>query len=192
MNGNHILLGIVMLTATLGTLSWRYSTLKKAPVPVWGWLGLAIILLAELLLFLHVRWVEVFFTPIVWTGYLLFADSLVCSLKGSSLMAESPRSLLALACCSVPLWLIFEAYNLRLKNWIYIGLPQNPLLRGLGFTRSFATIWPAIFETRGRVRLLGTDATADWPPHTPPCSVNSAAYVALFRQSGRLWLTRIG
>jgi hypothetical protein len=36
MNGNHILLGIVMLTATLGTLGWRYSTQKKAPIPAWG------------------------------------------------------------------------------------------------------------------------------------------------------------
>jgi hypothetical protein len=155
MNGNHILLGIVMLTAMLGTLGWRYSTLKKASVPAWGWPGLAIILLAELLLFLHVRWVEVFFTPIVWTGYLLFADSLVYSLKGSSLMANSLRSFLGLACWSVPLWLVFEAYNLRLRNWTYVGLPQNPLLCGLGYTWSFATIWPAIFETADLVSALG-------------------------------------
>ncbi|MGA2611411.1 MAG: hypothetical protein ABSH01_28525 [Terriglobia bacterium] len=156
MNGNHILLGIVMLTATLGTLGWRYFTHKKAPLPAWGWLGLTIILLAELLLCWRVRWVGVFFTPIVWTGYLLFADSLVCSLKGSSLMAHSLRSFLGLACCSVPLWLVFEAYNLRLSNWTYIGLPQNPLLRGLGFTWSFATIWPAIFETADLVSALGS------------------------------------
>ena len=144
-----------MLTATLGTLSWRYFTFKKAPLPVWGWLGLVIILLAESLLFLHFRWVEVFFTPIVWTGYLLFADSLVYSLKGSSLMANSLRSFLGLACCSVPLWLVFEAYNLRLRNWTYVGLPQNPLLCGLGYTWSFATIWPAIFETGDLVSALG-------------------------------------
>jgi hypothetical protein len=155
MNGNHILLGIVVLAATLGTLSWRYSSLKRAPVPVWGWLGLAIILFAELLLFLRVHWIEVFFTPIVWTGYLLFADSLVCSLKGSSLMADSGRSFFGVACCSAPLWLVFEAYNLRLRNWAYVGLPQNLLLRGLGYTWSFATIWPAIFETADLVSALG-------------------------------------
>ena len=155
MNGNHIVLGIVMLAAALGTLGWRYSTLKKASLSRWGWLGLAIILLAELLLFLHLRWVKVFFTPIVWTGYLLFADSLVCGLKGSSLMTDSPRRFLGLACCSVPLWLVFEAYNLRLRNWTYVGLPQNLLLRGLGYTWSFATIWPAIFETADLVSALG-------------------------------------
>jgi hypothetical protein len=163
MNGNHILLGIVVLTAMLGTLGWRYSTLKKAPLPAWGWPGLAIILLAELLLFLQVRWVRIFFTPIVWTGYLLFADSLVCSVKGSSRMADSWRSFLGLACCSVLLWLIFEAYNLRLRNWTYVGLPQNPLLRGLGYTWSFATIWPAIFETADLVSALGLTGCGKTP-----------------------------
>ena len=108
-----------------------------------------------MLLFLRVRWVEVFFTPIVWTGYLLFADSLVYSLKGSSRIGNSLRSFLGLACWSVPLWLVFEAYNLRLRNWTYVGLPQNPLLRGLGFTWSFATIWPAIFETADLISALG-------------------------------------
>jgi hypothetical protein len=155
MNGNHIIVGIVVLTATLGTVGWRYLSREKAPIPAWGWLGLTIILLAELLLYLRVRWVGVYFTPIVWTGYLLFVDSLVRSVKGSSLMAGSLRRFLWLACCSVPLWLVFEAYNLRLRNWTYVGLPQNPLLRGLGYTWSFATIWPAIFETADLVSALG-------------------------------------
>jgi hypothetical protein len=91
----------------------------------------------------------------VWTGYLLFADSLVCSLKGSSRIGNSLLSFLGLACWSVPLWLIFEAYNLRLRNWTYVGLPQNPLLCGLGFIWSFATIWPAIFETADLISALG-------------------------------------
>jgi len=155
MIGNHVILGIVVLTAMLIALGWRYLTLKAAPLPVWGWPGLAIILLAELLLFLHVHWASVFFTPIVWTGYLLFADSLVFSVGGSSRIADSLRSFLWLACWSVPLWLIFEAYNLRLRNWAYVGLPQNPFLRGLGYTWSFATIWPAIFETADLVSALG-------------------------------------
>jgi hypothetical protein len=164
MNGNHIFLGITVLTAMLFTLGWRFVTLKNARLPLWGWPGLAIILLAELLLFLRVRWVGIYFTPIVWTGYLLFADALVYSLKGSSRMADSLRSLLGLACCSVPLWLVFEAYNLRLRNWTYVGLPQNPLLRGLGYTWSFATIWPAIFETADLLSALGLSRDKQHPP----------------------------
>jgi len=163
MNGNHILLGIVVLAVMLVTLGWRYSALKKAPLPAWGWAGLAIILLAELLLFLRVHWACVFFTPIVWTGYLLFADSLVCSVKGSSRIADSLPGFLGLACWSVPLWLIFEAYNLRLRNWTYVGLPENPLLRGLGYAWSFATIWPAIFETADLLSALGLTGPGKTP-----------------------------
>ena len=43
--------------------------------------------------------------------------------------------------------LIFEAYNLRLANWTYVGLPDNWLARWLGYAWSFATITPAIFVT---------------------------------------------
>jgi len=156
MNGNHTVIGIALLVATLTTLGWRYLAHKRAPMPARGWLGLAIILLAELLLGWRFPWMGVYFTPIVWTGYLLLVDSLVYSLKGRSLMTVSLRSFLALAFWSVPLWLIFEAYNLRLRNWIYAGLPENPLLSGLGFTWSFATIWPAIYETADLVSALGS------------------------------------
>jgi hypothetical protein len=156
MNGNHIVIGIALLAATLATLGWRYLAHKRAPMPARGWLGLAIILLAELLLGWRVPWIGVYFTPIVWTGYLLLVDSLVYSLKGRSLMTESQRSFLALAFWSVPLWLIFETYNLRLRNWVYAGLPENPFLSGLGFTWSFATIWPAIYETADLISALGS------------------------------------
>jgi hypothetical protein len=48
---------------------------------------------------------------------------------------------------SIPLWLIFEAYNLRLANWAYVGLPQARIERWIGYGWSFATITPGIFMT---------------------------------------------
>jgi hypothetical protein len=57
-----------------------------------------------------------------------------------------------MALVSIPLWLIFEVYNLRLVNWAYFGLPENRWLRSLGYGWSFATITPALFETAA---LLG-------------------------------------
>jgi hypothetical protein len=46
------------------------------------------------------------------------------------------------------LWVVFEMYNkYSLRNWYYIGLPDNSALRAFGYIWSFATIWPAIFET---------------------------------------------
>ena len=58
--------------------------------------------------------------------------------------SDASSSLLALA--SIPLWLVFEGYNLIIRNWHYTGLPENFALRMFGYAWSFATIWPAIFE----------------------------------------------
>ena len=53
-----------------------------------------------------------------------------------------------LAFVSVPLWVIFELYNkYTIHNWHYIGLPEIAAGPLLGYAWSFATIWPAIFET---------------------------------------------
>jgi hypothetical protein len=151
MGDHHILAGLILLVATLGVLGVKYSRVpRRASLRPWGWMGLAIILLAELLLELRVYWVTIYFTPLAWTGYLLLVDGLVASLRGQSRLTCAPREFLGL-----PLWLIFEAYNIRLQNWSYVGLPESAVLRGLGYAWSFATIWPAIFETADLVRALG-------------------------------------
>jgi hypothetical protein len=85
-------------------------------------------------------------TPIAWTGFILFADGIVWRIRGSSWIRSSPREFAFLAIVSIPLWLVFELYNLQIHNWFYVGLPENALLRGFGYAWSFATIWPAIFE----------------------------------------------
>jgi hypothetical protein len=85
-------------------------------------------------------------TPIAWTGFILFADGIVWRARGRSWMRTSPREFALLAIVSIPLWLVFEFFNLYLDNWHYIGLPENFALRMFGYAWSFATIWPAIFE----------------------------------------------
>jgi hypothetical protein len=85
-------------------------------------------------------------TPIAWTGFILFADGMVWRARGASWIRSSPREFAFLAIISIPLWLVFELYNLQIHNWYYVGLPENALLRGIGYAWSFATIWPAIFE----------------------------------------------
>jgi len=85
-------------------------------------------------------------TPIAWTGFILFADGVVWRVRGSSWIRSSPREFAFLAAVSIPLWLVFELYNLQIHNWFYAGLPENALLRGFGYAWSFATIWPAVFE----------------------------------------------
>lgn len=149
-------LGIILLIATIAFCASRYfRASKRRPFPGRGWAGLAIILGAEFLLFYGTPWVVTFFTPMVWTGYLLFIDGVVASLRGDSRLMRDPWEFLSLAFWSVPLWLIFEAYNLRLENWDYIGMPDSLVLQLLGGVWAFATIWPAIFETAEFIEAAG-------------------------------------
>jgi len=85
-------------------------------------------------------------TPIAWTGFIILADSLVYRARGDSWIRSAPREFAALALVSIPLWLVFEWFNLYLRNWHYVGLPENLIVRNLGYAWAFATIWPAIFE----------------------------------------------
>ncbi len=139
------------------TLSYARAP-KRGRFRLWGWLGLGLIVAAEYFLLRRLPWVTTFFTPLVWSGYVLFADALVFSLRRDSRLASEPKQLLSLAFWSVPLWLLFEAYNLRLSNWTYVGLPESPVVRGAGYVWSFATIWPAIFETADLLQELTVDS----------------------------------
>src|SRR5262245_54374941 len=85
-------------------------------------------------------------TPIAWTGFILFADSIVFRARGESWIRSAPREFFWLVLASIPLWLVFEFYNRFIENWHYVGLPENPFLRYFGYAWAFATIWPAIFE----------------------------------------------
>jgi hypothetical protein len=84
-------------------------------------------------------------TPIAWTGFIIFADAVVGRARGQSWIRSAPLEFVGLALVSIPLWLVFEGFNLCLKNWNYTGLPENALLRNFGYAWSFATIWPAMF-----------------------------------------------
>jgi hypothetical protein len=120
----------------------------------YGWLGLAWMAVAQTLMFLEIQPVHQWFTPIIWTGYILFADALVLRLRGRSPIHDRPREFLVLVWLSVFFWLIFELYNLRLANWYYINVPRNPWLRNLAYLWSFATIFPGLFLTSEWVGAL--------------------------------------
>jgi hypothetical protein len=85
-------------------------------------------------------------TPIAWSGFILFADAFVYRARGNSWIRSAPREFVWLALASIPIWVVFEGFNLVLDNWYYSGLPENFWLRQFGYAWSFATITPAIFE----------------------------------------------
>lgn len=119
-----------------------------------GYLGLAIIVAAEALLFAGNRPVGEWFTPIVWTGFLLFVDALAFRAEGRSLFVAERLELLVICVVSVACWWLFEFYNaprfwssdLELW-WHYHNLEPNPYLRRAGYDWAFATIFPAMFLT---------------------------------------------
>jgi len=125
---------------------WRF--------PLYGYVGIAIMLGAEGLLFGGNQFVGHWFTPIIWSGYILFADALVFRLKGRSLVRGDRLEFVIIVLVSIGGWWLCEFYNaprfwksdLELW-WHYHNLEPNLFLRRLGYDWAFATIFPLLFLT---------------------------------------------
>jgi hypothetical protein len=143
--------------------SRRRAAAATARMPAYGWAGLASMVVFEILLFTTdstlVGW---FFTPIQWTGLILFLDGLGKRRRGESLISDHPLEFCLLALISIGSWCVFEGYNVFLRNWTYVGLPENPWIRNLGYAWAFATISPGMFLIYETVSdlLSGEDTTA--------------------------------
>jgi hypothetical protein len=156
-------------------------------VPRHGWLGLGVIVAAEALLLAGQPVVGRWFTPIVWTGYVLLADALAARLTGRSYLTDARAELVLVAVASVGCWWLFEWYNApRFWRggadrvglwWQYHGLEPDPWLRRAGYDWSFATIFPALFLTAAVLRA-SVFAGARVRPWQPPPGLLRAAGVA--------------
>jgi len=120
----------------------------------YGYTGIALIVGAELSMVFDLKPLTTWVTPLAWTGYILVVDSVLFRLKGRSLITARSREFLAMLPLSVGFWLVFEWYNTFIRNWHYINLPENLLVRYIGYVWSFATIMPAIFETAELIEEL--------------------------------------
>ncbi len=151
----HLALGLAITAATAAVLvAGFFRRPRRRPFPAHGWLGIVALAGAEWMLFRGIEPVATYFTPIVWSAYILIADAAVLALTNRSRLHDAPITLARMALLSIPLWLIFEAYNLRLGNWTYVGVPRGWLAALAGYGWSFATITPAIFETSDLVQAL--------------------------------------
>jgi hypothetical protein len=148
-------LGIILTAATVTILVVEFFRARRRPFPAHGWLGLFALIVCEYLMFHGVEPVATYFSPLAWTSYILVADGAIYAVSGHSRLREEPRGLLKMAVLSIPLWLIFEGYNLRLANWAYVGLPQSRIERWFGYGWSFATITPGIFMTAALIESFG-------------------------------------
>jgi hypothetical protein len=104
-------------------------------------------LTTEALLINGSDFVATWMTPLMWTGYILTIDAITYRIQGKSWLKNRLREVPFLILISVGVWILFEIYNVHLKNWRYAGLPSNMLVRDIGFFWSFATIVPGIFVT---------------------------------------------
>jgi hypothetical protein len=124
--------------------------------PLHGWLGLCLVAVFWTLNWslpgLRTHWG---FFPL-WLGYCLAIDALVFWRKGSSMLVRSPRAYVLLFVVSAPTWWLFELFNLRTQNWLYLGSEYVTDLQYfiLG-SLNFSTVMPAVFGTAELVSTFG-------------------------------------
>jgi len=141
-----------------------------------GWIGLGLVLAAEAALLSGQPLVARWFTPLVWTGYVLLMDALAARLTGRSYLTTDRVEGVLVGLASVGCWWLFEWYNApRFWRggadaaglwWRYQGLEPNLFLRRLGYDWSFATIFPALFLTATvlRARVFRRVRVRPWRP----------------------------
>lgn len=127
--------------------------------PPYGYAGILIVLAAEAFLFAGNQVIGHWFTPLVWTGYILLVDALVYRLSSRSPLMNDRLEFFLAAVISIPSWWLFEFYNApRFWNsnlelwWHYHNLQPNLWLRRVGYDWAFATITPALLETAALFR----------------------------------------
>ena len=128
----------------------------RTDFPIHGWIGLMLAAVAWALNWglpgLRTYWA---FFPL-WLGYCLAIDGLVLWRTGTSLLSRSRRRYLGLFLVSAPAWWLFEAFNLRTRNWIYLGADQFlPIAYAFWTTLSFSTVMPAVFGAAELIASLG-------------------------------------
>src|ERR1700674_2841922 len=99
-------LGVILLAGTAAVIFAEFFRRRTRPFPAYGWVGLALLAVAEWLMFRGVEPVATFFTPIAWTAYALIADAAVFAIRGHSRLRDGPKQFVKMALISIPLWLI--------------------------------------------------------------------------------------
>jgi len=139
--------------------------------PLHGWIGLAALVGSQTALILQWDSVTTHFYSFIWWSYVLLVDGLVHYRRGESLIVTRTREFFLLIPWSVVIWVTFEAFNLVLQNWHYIGVPKEIFIRWPGYFVAYGTVLPAIFETRelldtwqvfGKGRVKPVQVTASW------------------------------
>jgi hypothetical protein len=83
--------------------------------------------------------------PFAWYGLILFLDGLLWWRWHEGLILKKPREFIILLFWSAVIWFFFECWNLRLKNWYFVGVPPEGLWPHVEAYLDFATVLPGMF-----------------------------------------------
>lgn len=121
----------------------------------YGFIGIILIVLAELNFIFKVEPFISHYFIIIWIGYVLVIDALVYKLRKRSLIMNNIYKFIGLFFLSAVIWWVFEAMNVRVGNWGYAGLEgTEALINAAWKTVYFSTVLPALFETYELIRSI--------------------------------------
>ena len=140
-----------------------------------GIAGLAILFIAQILLFMNIEPVATWFYYFAWWPYIFIVDSIIYKIKQNSLIMNRRKEFLLMLFWSVVIWTFFEAINLIMKNWYYINVVPSRTIRWIGYVVAYATVLPGIFETAELLETAGIFKNG----RVKPLSVNQGLLTAL-------------
>lgn len=118
-------------------------------------LGVVSFIFSSLLLGYKIEPVTLYYYMFAWWSYIIAIDGFNGIISGDSLILNRTKSFALMLPFSAGLWFFFELLNIRMQNWAYQGLPFEESLRKTGYIISYATVLPAIFETKELIENLG-------------------------------------
>jgi len=152
------------MSASLPAAAERVGRHRSVSIPMRGFVGLLLFGLGLWALVADLEaWNTVWYLP-AWCGYLLILDAVISIRGGRSFVVERQGDLVSMMLWSLPFWLVFEAFNLRLRNWYYVfGLRTlwGSLLMSI---LAFATVLPACFFHAEALEAFGAFRERRWRP----------------------------
>jgi hypothetical protein len=133
------------MTSAVPAVVQQAERRPRVRFPFWGGAGLVLFALGLWALIEDLEaWNAIWYLP-AWYGYLLLLDAVIYVRRGRSFVDGRGRELVSMMFWSLPFWLLFEAYNLRLRNWYYVFGLRTVWSSVLMSTLAFATVLPACF-----------------------------------------------
>ncbi len=108
----------------------------------------AVLLSSTVLMFRRVEPFHGLYFLFAWWSYICLVDGWLYLNGGDSIFTDELIDFITfLVPFSAFLWFIFEAFNLRLENWQYIGVHPARWVRWPGYFLAFGTVVPGVFLT---------------------------------------------